>query len=119
VAAVNQALAETAFANVLENAGKYTPDGSTILIRAFRKDHSVVIEVLDEGEGFPPAALPILFDKFARGVEGDGRPPGTGLGLAIARGFLTAQGASIEAANRADRAGAIVSMTFPIEEDQP
>lgn len=115
----DDALAETALANVLENAGKYAPDGSTILIRAFRKDHSVVIEVLDEGEGFSPAALPILFDKFARGVEGDGRPPGTGLGLAIARGFLAPQGASIEAANRSDRAGAIVSMTFPIEEDRP
>src|SRR6185436_14608597 len=88
----DDALAETALANVLENAGKYAPDGSTILIRAFRKDHSVAVEVLDEGEGFSPAALPILFDKFARGVEGDGRQPGTGLGLAIARGFLAPQG---------------------------
>ncbi len=114
--AADTALAETALVNILENAGKYAPDGSTILVRAFRKDHSVVIEVLDEGEGFPPEALPRLFDKFARGVEGDGRPAGTGLGLAIARGFLEAQGASIEAANRGDRTGAIVTMAFPIEE---
>jgi two-component system sensor histidine kinase KdpD len=117
--AADTALAETALANVIENAGKYAPDESTILIRAFRKDHSVVIEVLDEGEGFPDAALPRLFDKFARGVEGDGRPAGTGLGLAIARGFLEAQGASIQAANRADSHGAIVSMTFPIEDQRP
>ena len=80
---------------------------------------AVVVEVLNEGEGFPPAALPHLFDKFTRGVEGDGRPPGTGLGLAIARGFLEAQGASIEAANRADKPGAIVRMTFPIEDRTP
>jgi two-component system sensor histidine kinase KdpD len=116
--AADAALAETALVNVLENAGKYAPDGSTISIRAFRKDHTVVIEVLDEGEGFPTAALPHLFDKFARGVEGDGRPAGTGLGLAIARGFLNAQGATIEAANRADRVGAVVSMTFPVEEER-
>ncbi|MFT3728874.1 MAG: sensor histidine kinase KdpD [Terricaulis sp.] len=113
---IDSALAETALANVLENAGKYAKEGTTILVRAFRKDHSVVIEVLDEGEGFPPAALPHLFDKFARGVEGDGRPAGTGLGLAIARGFLQAQGASIVAANRSDRTGAVVTMTFPMEE---
>jgi two-component system sensor histidine kinase KdpD len=55
-----------------------------------------------------------LFDKFARGVEGDGRPPGTGLGLAIAKGFLEAQGGSIEAANRSDRSGAVVSIRLPI-----
>ncbi|MBI3438933.1 MAG: sensor histidine kinase KdpD, partial [Proteobacteria bacterium] len=112
----DSALAESALANVLENAGKYSPEGSKVVIRAFRKDRRVVIEVLDEGEGFPPAALPRLFDKFERGVEGDGRPAGTGLGLAIARGFLEAQGALIEAANRADQHGASVSMSFPIEE---
>ena len=112
---VDIALAEGALANVLENAGKYAPDGSKILVRAFRKDQSVVIEVLDEGEGFPAEALPRLFDKFARGVEGDGRPAGTGLGLAIARGFLHAQGATIDAANRGDRTGALVSLTFPID----
>jgi two-component system sensor histidine kinase KdpD len=115
----DSALAETALVNVLENAGKYAPDDSTILVRAFRKDDAVAIEVLDEGEGFPPAALPHLFDKFSRGVEGDGRPPGTGLGLAIARGFLEAQGASISAANRSDRPGALVSISFPIEADGP
>ncbi len=110
------ALAETAVVNVLENAGKYSPDNSQIIIRAFRRDHRVVIEVLDEGEGFAAAAVPRLFDKFARGIEGDGRPPGTGLGLAIARGFLEAQGATIEATNRGDRSGAIVSLGFPIQE---
>jgi two-component system sensor histidine kinase KdpD len=79
----------------------------------------VAIEVLDEGPGFPDAALPHLFDKFVRGVEGDGRPPGTGLGLAIAKGFLVAQGGAIEAANRSDRSGASVRLFLPIEEKQP
>jgi two-component system sensor histidine kinase KdpD len=112
----DSALAETALVNVLENAAKYSPDGSVILVRAYRKNQSVVIEVCDDGEGFPAAALPRLFDKFERGVEGDGRPAGTGLGLAIARGFLQAQGATIEAACRAEHTGAVVSLTFPIDE---
>ncbi|MBK6704427.1 MAG: hypothetical protein IPG56_12205 [Caulobacteraceae bacterium] len=116
-ALVDQNLVEAAIGNVLENAAKYVPDGSTVLVRAFRQDARVVIEVLDEGEGFPPGAIAHLFDKFARGVEGDGRPPGTGLGLAIAKGFLEAQGGSIEAANRSDRPGAVVSIRLPIAEE--
>ncbi len=111
---VDADLVEAAIANVLENAGKYAPDGSTVLVRAFRQDSRVTIEVLDEGAGFPPDAMQRLFDKFARGVEGDGRPPGTGLGLAIAKGFLEAQGGSIEAANRSDRPGAAVCIRLPI-----
>jgi two-component system sensor histidine kinase KdpD len=110
---IDPTLAETALANVLENAGKYAADGSTVLVRAFRKDDAVAIEVLDEGPGFP-RELPQLFDKFSRGVEGDGRPPGTGLGLAIAKGFVEAQHGSIEAQNRSDRSGAVVCLKFPI-----
>lgn len=113
---IDPALAESALANVLENAGKYAPDNTTILVRAHRQDRTIVIEVLDEGPGFPADALPRLFDKFSRGVEGDGRPPGTGLGLAIAKGFLEAQGGSIEAANRSDRPGAVVCIRLPVEE---
>jgi two-component system sensor histidine kinase KdpD len=109
-------LSESALANILENAGKYAPDGSTLLIRAFREGKAVIIEVLDEGPGFPETAMAHLFDKFARGVEGDGRPPGTGLGLAIAKGFLEAQGGAIAVDNRNDRQGACVRVRLPIEE---
>lgn len=99
------ALAETALANVLENAGKYSPPGAAIRVSALADG----IEVADAGPGFAGPVAP-LFEKFARGVEGDGRPPGTGLGLAIAKGFLEAQGGSIEAANRADGPGAVVRL---------
>ena len=70
-------------------------------------------EILDEGPGFPAAIEP-LFERFTRGVNGDGRPPGTGLGLAIARGFIEAQGGRIGAANRTGGRGAIVRLTAPL-----
>jgi two-component system sensor histidine kinase KdpD len=110
---VDASLFETALANILENAGKYSEAGSTIQIRAGQDRRSGWIEVLDEGPGFPEVVEP-LFDKFARGVSGDGRPPGTGLGLTIARGFMEAQGGRIGAANRADRPGAIVRLVAPL-----
>jgi len=106
-------LFETALANVLENAAKYSPAGSTIRLRAGQDRESGWIEVLDEGPGFQGPVEP-LFEKFTRGVMGDGRPPGTGLGLTIARGFIEAQGGRIGAANRTDRSGAIVRLMAPL-----
>ena len=109
----DRALAEAALANVLENAAKYSPVGGAIEIRAAEIGGVMAIDVLDQGPGFPGPTEP-LFEKFARGVEGDGRPPGTGLGLAIARGYLAAQGGTIEAANRADGPGARVRLLLPL-----
>ena len=110
---VDPALFESALANVLENAGKYAPVGSTVEVRSGVDGERGWIEVLDEGCGFPAEIEP-LFGKFTRGVAGDGRPPGTGLGLAIARGFLEVQGGRVEAANRPEGRGACVRLLAPL-----
>ena len=107
------ALAVTALANVLDNAGKYAPSGSTVTVDARVADEALELRVSDQGPGFPPEAE-ALFGKFARGVEGDGRPPGTGLGLAIARGFLAAQGGSIRVEAAGEGAGATVVLRLPL-----
>jgi K+-sensing histidine kinase KdpD len=110
---VDASLFETALANVLENAAKYAPAGSTIWLRSGAAAGSGWIDVVDEGPGFPEAIEP-MFEKFSRGVTGDGRPPGTGLGLSIARGFLEAQGGRVEAENLADGKGARVRLSAPL-----
>jgi two-component system sensor histidine kinase KdpD len=110
---VDPALFESALANVRENAGKYAPAGSTVEVRSGADGERGWIEVTDEGAGFPQLIEP-LFEKFTRGVEGDGRPPGTGLGLAIARGFVEAQGGRVEAANRPEGKGASVRLMAPL-----
>ena len=110
-------LAETALAHVLENAAKYAPAGTPIVIRCAKAGDMAAIEVLDQGPGLPEPIEP-LFEKFTRGVEGDGRPPGTGLGLAIARGFLAAMGGRIEGENRPGGAGALVRLLLPLAERQ-
>ena len=106
-------LFETALGAVLENAAKYSAAGSAITIRAGADRETGWIEVLDTGPGFAGSAEP-LFEKFARGAQGDGRPPGTGLGLAIARGFLEAQGGGVTADNRPDHRGARVRLWLPL-----
>jgi two-component system sensor histidine kinase KdpD len=113
---MDRALTETVIATLLENAAKYAPLSSTITVRARKQgDDAIAIDVSDEGPGFPEHVLPHVFEKFVRGVEGDGRPPGPGLGLAVARGFIAAQGGTIEAANRRDRSGACVRIILPIQ----
>jgi two-component system sensor histidine kinase KdpD len=110
---VDASLFESALANVLENAGKYAPAGSLIWVRSGAGAGSGWIEVEDQGPGFPDAIEP-MFEKFSRGVTGDGRPPGTGLGLSIARGFLEAQGGRVEAENLAGGKGARVRLSAPL-----
>ena len=110
---VDASLFETALANVLENAAKYAPAGSKIWLRSGSGSGAGWIDVVDEGPGFSGAIEP-MYEKFSRGVSGDGRPPGTGLGLSIARGFLEAQGGSVEAENLPGGRGARVRLSAPL-----
>ena len=107
-------LLEQAIFNLLDNAVKYAPLGTVVRIQARRAPLQVVLTVQDEGPGIPPEALAHIFDKFYRAKAADRRVAGTGLGLAVARGFVEAFGGHLGAANRADRSGAVMTITLPI-----
>jgi len=107
-------LFEQVLFNLLDNAAKYSPLGTTISIKSERERGFVSLQVTDEGEGIPPAELESVFDKFYRVQKGDHVRPGTGLGLAISRGFVEAMNGRISAANRSDRNGAVLTIRLPI-----
>ena len=107
-------LFEQALFNVLDNAAKYSPAGSTIRIDAWRETESVTMQIKDEGDGIPPDEVERIFDKFYRVQKGDQVRPGTGLGLAIARGFIEAMKGTIVAGNRSDCRGATFTIRMPI-----
>jgi two-component system sensor histidine kinase KdpD len=107
-------LFEQVLFNLLDNAAKYSPVDTTISIRSWRERNQVLLQVADEGEGIPAAELESIFDKFYRAQKGDHVRPGTGLGLAISRGFIEAMQGRIFAANRGDRAGAVLTIQLPI-----
>jgi len=107
-------LFEQALFNLLDNAAKYSPDGSTVRIRSWRDQDAVCLQVLDEGDGIPSGDLEHIFDKFYRAEKGDRVRAGTGLGLAIARGFVEALHGEITAANRPDRPGAVFAIRLPV-----
>ncbi|WP_232629505.1 sensor histidine kinase [Methylobacterium sp. Leaf118] len=107
-------LFEQVLVNLLDNAAKYAPEGSTVTVRARRDGPSVCIAVLDEGFGLPEAEVERVFDKFFRVRKSDRVRAGTGLGLAIARGFVEAMGGTVTAGNRPDRLGAAFTVTLPV-----
>jgi two-component system sensor histidine kinase KdpD len=107
-------LFEQVLFNILDNAAKYSAAGTTIRIRSWRDDRSVCLQIVDEGDGIPPADLERIFDKFYRARKGDQVRAGTGLGLAISRGFVEAMQGTISAANRTDRTGAVFTIALPI-----
>jgi two-component system, OmpR family, sensor histidine kinase KdpD len=107
-------LFEQVLFNLLDNAAKYSPEGTTIRIQGWRDQDAVYLQVLDEGSGIPPAELEQIFDKFYRVEKGDQVRAGTGLGLAISRGFVEAMHGSITAANRSDRRGAAFVVRLPV-----
>ena len=110
---VDGVLLEKLLINLLENASKYTPPGSTIVITAERHDSQIRIEVADSGPGVPEHTAERLFEKFYRG-EQEGVISGIGLGLTICRAITQAHGGTISVRNRVE-GGAAFTVLFPYE----
>jgi two-component system sensor histidine kinase KdpD len=108
-------LIERVLCNLLENAAKYTPAGSTIVIAAELpggQPPQIAVSVRDDGPGLPPGQETAIFEKFTRGERESARP-GIGLGLAICRAIIHAHGGSI-GAGRAEEGGAAITFTLPL-----
>nr|WP_294547959.1 sensor histidine kinase KdpD [uncultured Rhodopila sp.] len=112
--ALDMVLFEQVLFNLLDNAAKHAPPGSMITIQAYETTDTVVLRIMDEGEGIPSQDTERIFEKFYRSGAADRRRAGTGLGLAICRGFVEAMNGTITARNRADRPGAAMTITLPI-----
>ena len=74
--------------NLLSNASKFTPQGGRIQVNCWMEDAQVILQVIDNGPGIPPADQPYVFDKFYRGSNITYDTPGTGLGLAIVKSIV-------------------------------
>jgi two-component system sensor histidine kinase MprB len=98
---------ERAIGNLLDNAVKFSPDGTPIdlTVRPGR------LTVRDRGPGVAPADLPLVFDRFYRAVDGRSLP-GSGLGLAIVREAVEAAGGRVEASNHPG-GGAVFTIELP------
>ncbi len=109
---IDYVLTDEVVSNLLENAAKYTPDGTEIRISAALNGGAVEVRVADRGPGFTSEELPRVFEPFYRGDARAGRT-GTGLGLAVAKGLVEAHGGRIWAENRPD-GGGVVGFSLPL-----
>jgi len=111
---VDATLIEQVFANLLENAAKFTPPGTAITLSAGRSERGLQVSVEDAGPGLPPGEPERLFAKFQRGAA-EGAVGGAGLGLAICRAIVQLHGGRIWAERRAG-GGTAFRFTLPVEE---
>jgi two-component system, OmpR family, sensor kinase len=99
--------------NLVDNALRFAPSGSVIHLSARASGHDLLIEVSDQGPGFPEDFLPRAFERFARPDSGRSRADGgAGLGLAIVSAIARAHGGRAQAANQPG-GGARVTLTLP------
>ena len=102
-----------AFANVLDNAVKYSAENTVVSVRVQPLVKNVLIEVEDQGMGLLPEEFVKIYQRFYRGREAKEKvKEGAGVGLYLARMILERQGGTISAKSKTDR-GTVFKMTLP------
>ena len=109
---IDALLIERVLVNLLENASKYTPPGSTIMLAAEVVADQLSVSVSDNGPGLPAGREEAVFQKFTRG-ERESATPGVGLGLSICRAIVESHQGKIVAGHRPG-GGARFTFTLPL-----
>jgi signal transduction histidine kinase/ActR/RegA family two-component response regulator len=108
------------FANLLNNAAKYTPRGGCIRLTAKLAGSSVVVTVADDGIGIPSDMLPRLFEIFSQAQPALERSQGgLGVGLSLVRGLVELHGGTIEAHSAGPDRGAEFVVRLPVSAMMP
>ena len=116
---VDPVLVEQAFVQVVDNAAKYSPAGSTITVAAKRNGRDVIFAVEDSGAGLTGEELSHLGERFFRGSRHSALASGSGLGLWIAKAFVAANGGRIHATSQGVDRGSTVWLHLPLSKDAP
>ncbi len=106
------------FVNLLSNAAKYAPHGTTIGIGAQQRDSQIEVWVEDAGPGLPAGDPQVLFERFRRGEASEPDAPGLGLGLWIVRSIVERHAGSVRV-ERTPEARTRFVMTLPMTPGPP
>jgi two-component system sensor histidine kinase KdpD len=98
--------------NLIDNAIRYSPNGSQVAVALFFGQNDIIIRVRDTGPGIPEDDLPLLFDRYFRGKPSVGGQTGVGLGLEMVRATVDAHRGTVIARN-VEGAGAEFIITLP------
>ncbi len=104
--------------NLTENATKFSPEGSQIVIEAKAVDENIIFSVEDNGIGMPPEVVAKLFDRFYQSYQVvEGKTRGTGLGLSICKGIVEAHGGQIWVESEEGKGSKFI-FSIPVIEDK-
>ncbi len=105
-----------ALQNLIDNAAKYSPEGTEIVVGVRRAGPEVHLSVRDRGPGVPPGEREHVFERFHRVDTGLSRAtPGVGLGLYIVRAIAEAHGGRVWVDSPADGVGSVFNIALPVE----
>jgi two-component system sensor histidine kinase KdpD len=101
---------------LIENACKYSPPGSTVTIEIARQDDFAAVRVSNSGSSIPAGERPRIFERFYRGAEAIHSTSGSGLGLYVARKIAVAHGGALDLENADD--GVTFCLKIPSAKDE-
>ena len=104
--------------HLLENAARYTPPNSRVLLRSKRTKDRIEFLVEDDGPGIDAHDLPLIFEKFYRGRKRITATKGSGMGLSITRALMAAHGGAIDVTSVPGR-GTTFRLWIPLAEKSP
>jgi two-component system sensor histidine kinase KdpD len=114
---VDPVLMQQALVQMIDNAAKYSPAGSTIAVTARRNGREIVLAVTDQGTGFTVEEREQLGERFFRGPRHLTTTPGSGLGLWIAKAFVTACDGDLAVVSGGANLGSTVSIHLPVADE--
>jgi two-component system OmpR family sensor kinase len=101
------------FANLIDNAVRYTPPDGKVDVRLYHRDNQIVVDILDTGPGLQLGSEARIFERFYRAAPPD--VDGTGLGLAIALRVAERHGLGLTVENRPDgHTGVLGRVVLPL-----
>lgn len=110
---VDSGLVEEACGQLLENAAKYSPSGSTIRVRTHAERGRVILSIIDQGVGITPDEQQHLGRRSFRGQRHQASIPGSGLGFWIASTFVRANGGTVDISSRGQGLGTTAAIALP------
>jgi signal transduction histidine kinase len=110
----DEAFLHQLFLIFLDNAIKYSPDGTQVRVSQVQRDGTIRVRFEDQGIGIPTEHLPFVFERFYRAApHGNGEAHSGGLGLAIAQAIARAQGGSIQCESNVG-VGSVFTLILPV-----